>query len=360
MAGWAAAIQAAISLYGDHQVQNKIGNGVRKIQGMAEFNPQTLFGNFGNFGMDTTFTPEFVGATTGTTTTGMRAQEDAGSAASRGVLGVMNPNLLAGGMFNDQGFQNAFNQGNAGMAGDFGNAQNQMSQMMGNSAFGNLGMMQNGMMGAGFGALNQAQNQNQLIGQNLAASNALAQPFENDLINRTQDRLFAQGRLGSSGGSQEFGNTMGAIMGQGNQRILNAQQLGLQQQGQLQQFGLGAMGQAGQFEGQQFGQNLGALQQNQSAGQSRLQNAMGMFGLGRDTFGQQFGLGLQGQQGVTSQNQFMLQALLGIMNSENSRIGATGQHANAMAGLIGGGAAESGGMFGGLGSMMGGMDFGGG
>ncbi len=351
MAGWAAAIQAAISLYGDHQVQNQLDQGIRKIGNATRFNPVTATGAFGDFGLDS-----YRNALTGEKT--FRARENQGAQDIRGVLSQMNPMLLAGGLFNDQGFQNAFQTSNAGMAGDFSNAQNALSQQMGGSMFGNLGAMQQGLFGAGSNALMQSQNQNQLIGQNLAASNALAQPFENDLINRTQDRLFAQGRLGSSGGSQEFGNTMGAIMGQGNQRILNAQNLGLAQQGQLQQFGLGALGQSQGIERQQFGQNLQALQQNQSAGQNRLQNAMGMFGLGRDTFGQQFGMGLQGQQGQLSQDQFMMNMMMGLLNNETGRIGAMGMTNQALASLYGGGAAETGGMFGGMASAFGGMDFG--
>ena len=346
MAGWAAAIQAAISLYGQNQMKAQIQDGQKTISGMAEFNPQQVQGPMGHF-----FQP-------GNTT--MQAEETAGSAANRGVLGAMNPNLLGGGMFNMNNFQNAFQSGTADMNPAFQNAQQGLGQQMGQSAFGNLGQMHQGMLGMASNAFGQAGNQDALIQQQLAASNALAAPGENDLINRTQNRLFSQGRLGSTGGSQEFGNTIGSIQQQRNQRVLGAQGLGLQQQGQLQNFGLGAMQQAGQFEGQGFGQMLGSLQQNQSAGQQRLQNANNMFGLGRDTFGQQFGLGLQGQQGQLNQDNFLMQSILGLMNSENGRIGATGMHASALGNLFGGGAAATGGAMGGLANSIGSMDFGGG
>jgi len=343
MAGWMAAIQAAIALYGASESQGQIGQGISDIKNSTKFNPQNLFGPMGTFMQEGN--------------TNMRAQENAAQMANRGVLSGMNPYLLSGGMANDPGLVSAMEGNNIG--GAFQNAQGLQSLMMGNQAFGNLGQMQQGLLGAGGAAFGASADQSQLINQNLAASNALAAPGENDLINRVQDRLFAQGRLGSTGGSQEFGNTIGAIQNQRNQRVLGAQQLGLQQQGQLQNFGLGAFNQAAGIEGQGFGQGLQALQQNQSSGQNRLQNAMGLFGFGRDTMQSQFGLGLQGQQGMLNQDQYLMNSILGLMNSENGRIGAMGMSNQAMANLYGGGAAGTSGMMGGLSSALGGMSFGG-
>jgi hypothetical protein len=345
MAGWGAAIQAAISLYGDHQVQNKIGNAGRKLRGSVKFDPKNITDSpFGRFVFDNQGNPFDI-------------QEDSGAAQNRQVQNAMNPYLLSGGMFNNADLQSALE--NNDIAGTFQGAQQGFQQQMGNSMFGNMGAMQQGLFGQGSNALMQAGNQQGLINQNLQASRAAAQPFEDRLMNRTQNQLFSQGRLGSSGGSQQYGDMIGSIMGADTQRILNSQQMGLANRNQMQQFGMGALQQAQGIEGQQFGQNLGALQQNQSAGQQRLQNAQGLFGLGRDTMGQQMGLGFQGQQGQLNQNQFMQQMILGLMNSENNRIGAMGMTNQALAGLYGGGAAESGGMMGGLASSIGGMDFGG-
>ena len=87
-----------------------------------------------------------------------------------------------------------------------------------------------------------------------------------------------------------------------------------------------------------------SVQQNQSAGQQRLAAAQGLFGQGNDVFNQAFGQGIQGQQANLSQNQFGLDSVLGLMNSENSRIGAVGNvgqgfsqpQDSGLGGLIGG------------------------
>jgi hypothetical protein len=153
-------------------------------------------------------------------------------------------------------------------------------------------------------------------------------------------------------------------------RVLGAQQLGLQQQGQLAGQGLSAFGQgtglfgASQAAGAQnfgqqlqglagqqgigmgteqlgFSQALQGLQQNQSAGQQRLQNAMNLFGLGSEQFqqGQQgrrqdFLAGLQGQEGLNQQQQLMQQLFLGSLGADAQRIGAQADFSRANTDLV--------------------------
>lgn len=336
---WIGALASfAGNALGGMLANNQLGSGIKDIKDLAAFNPQNAGGPFGAFGF---------------TDGGGFFTEDPTSAAIRAALGGSVPGLLGGGLFNNADLQDAL--ANADITGAFGGAQGALGQQIGSSAFGNLGALQSGLLGAGFGALGQAGDQSALIQQNLDASRALAQPFEDRLLNRTQNQLFAQGRLGTTGGAQQFGETIGTIQRGDQQRVLNAQNLGLQQQGQLQNFGLGALQGARQTEGLGFSQMLQALQQNQSSGQQRLQNAMGLFGLGTNTFNQQFGLGLQGQSGLMNQNQFGLQGLLGLLNAEANRIGATGMHAQSLGNLHSNKGGLLGSLFGGLGDALGGL-----
>ena len=210
-------------------------------------------------------------------------------------------------------------------------------------------------LAGGVNLLAQSGNVMPLIQQNLGASRALAADFENDLINRVQNKLFAQGRLGTTGGAQQFGETINAIAGQDTQRVLNAQQLGLGQQQFLSGLGMQSIGAGLGAEQQGFNQLLQSITQNQTAGQTRLQNAMGLFGLGRDTFESQFGLGLQGSQGQLSRDQFLAQTMLGLLNAESGRIGATGMGTQALAGLYNNQGGLIAGLAGGLSSGLSGM-----
>lgn len=313
-----------------------------------------------------------------------------------GMMGGASQSLMGGGLFNDAGFQQAF-QGND-MAGALGQANNAWGQQMGNTAFGGMGGMMNnagqlqqmqqgmamggpqdlsggmqgqmfgqglanqqtglsdtsggmqgamfgmgmgnqmagmqdlsgGMMGGlfGQGMMNQmnAGNQSGLQAQELSAMRANAAPQQNQMFNKLQDRMFAQGRMGTTGGSGDMesffnaqnqqdlgfqqesfgrgmqqagfmGNLGGQMMGQGQQFLgQNQQQQNMMQQLGMQQSGLGA-GLLGQNIGRQnmmqqlgmqqtgmgaglMGQNLGQWNQNVAGAQSGLGMMAGLEGQG--------------------------------------------------------------------------------
>jgi len=110
------------------------------------------------------------------------------------------------------------------------------------------------------------------------------------------------------------------------------------------QFGQAAQGN----EQQQFMQMLQAMGQNQSAGQTRLTNSMNLFGLGRDTQNTAFNQGLAGQGALNANDQMFANMWLGQQNADANRIGATGLHSQALAGMSQAQAGASGGFFGGL------------
>ena len=336
------------------------------IRGMAAFTDQSFGG------------PGGAGFANADGTSGFTL--DAQGQQFRGNLGQQGNQLLQGGLFNDPRLQAALGQND--IAGALGQSNQLNQQQLGTQAFGGLGGLfgqaqglagqfgaqaaagpqdftgglQQGLFGQGFSNQQQAGNQQALFDKSLASQRAAFEPQQNRAFNKLQDRQFAQGRLGSTGGSQETEGFFNAA----NQADLGFQNNAFGQAFQQQQFlgnlgsqqisqGAGLLGQnlgqfnqaasnaqgflglAGGLEGQGFGQNLQALQQNQSAGNQRLQNATNLFGLGSQTFGQQFGLGLDAFGATQQQNQFGLDSQLGFRNAEANRIGATGQHAQALA-----------------------------
>jgi hypothetical protein len=261
--------------------------------------------------------------------------------AQQAMLGGQGASLLGGGMFNDPRFQQAF-QGND-ISGALGQANQAFGQQMGTGTqglgqlagmFGGAvpGLMQQGMMNQ-----QMAGNQGALQSQELAGLRAQAQPEQNRMFNQLQDRLFAQGRLGSTGGAE---NMRGLFEAQGQQDLgfqSEAFNRAMQQQQFMGQLGGQQMGQAGQFGqqaggliGQGFGQTLQSLQQNQQAGLSRLQAAQGLFGQGADIFGSQFGLGLGAQDALSNINQLGLQAGRAPWELQAGLLSGSGQHANAL------------------------------
>jgi len=388
---WGAIVAGGVSLAGGMMANKTLAGGQNMIKDMTAFNPTNMSGS-----------PMGSWATSHGTNYFTPSNQFSGLASGLGTAGA---GLLGGGLYNDpqlqqalagmnlpghyqdaqQGLmQQAFSNYNAPM---FQQGMGNMSQL-GNQAAGIAGMgpqdtsggMQQGLFQGGAQNLMQAGNTSGLVQQQLDASRALAQPGEDRLFNKVQDRLFAQGRMGTTGGSQEFGEAINQIGMADQQRIMNAQQLGMQNQQQLGQLGLGQMqagtglmgqnwqnwmgagqnaqgfaGQLGQMEGQGFNQNLQALQQNQTAGQNRLQNAMGLFGMGRQTLEGQAGLGGTLANAYTGLMGLPMQGTLGLLNAEANRIGATGMHAQALGqgaqaqgGLLGG-------LMGGLGSALGGL-----
>ena len=350
---------------------NTLSNTRQDLQGFAGANPvgfQNPFGNLSFGGGD-----QFGG---GTGQFQFNPQQQAQQQQLQGNIGFG----LGGGFFNDPNFQNAFQNNDIGgafqgaqsglqqqfqgagqgLGGLFGNASGVNNIFAQNIAQGPqdlTGGRQDQLFNFGSNFLGQAgQGQGALIQQNLDASRALAQPFENRQRLAAENSLFGQGRTGTTGGAQEFGDLL-SFQGQNDQRrILNAQQLGLQQQGQLGQLGLQSFGQGSNLFGQNlqgFGQNIQGfgqsgglaqglqgqgfqqafqqLQGNQSAGQQRLQNAQNLFGLGQESFGQGFNQGLAGIDSQQQLMQIMNQLFLGSQNADAARIGAQGQFADPLA-----------------------------
>jgi len=262
-------------------------------------------------------------------------------------------NLLAGGgaaLFGGQGF-------------DFGQFQNQFGPALGNlaaqsgginpTAFGQLGNLAGqaqqfgGQAGqAGFANLAAAGNQDALRSQALGTlrNEVQGSGLLDNAINRLQNRQFAQGRLGSTGGAGESRQFLDAVaqqdlglqsqafgIGQQQQQILS--QLGLGQLGQAQGF----MGQAGGFEGQQFGQNLQSGLFGRQGAQGFLDAQAGLFGQGQQAFGQNVGLGLSAFDQFRQRDALTSDTMLGLRQAEADRISAAGQSAQGLAGASGGG-----------------------
>lgn len=302
--------------------------------------------------------------------------------ALQGLLQGGNAQMLGGGLFNNAGFQNAFNQND--IAGALGQAQGSLQQQMSGNAFGGLGGLYNqagglsgmfanqtaqgpqdltgGLQGQlfnqGFGNQLAAGDQSALFNQSLNTQRAAATNggLLDTAINKFRDAGFATGRANTSAGARDQEGFLNSIaqqdLGFQNNAFGQAQQqqnflgnLGSQQIGQgagllgqnLGQFNQGANfanmfgNQAQGMEGQGFAQMLQALQQNQSAGNQRLQNAQGLFGLGQNTLASSIGLGQAGFGANLDAQNLALQTILGMRGAENDRIQATGQHSDALA-----------------------------
>lgn len=379
-------IAGLASLAGGLLSNNSLSNTRRDVKNLTKFRPQDFMGS-GGFGI----------SEDGNVSLG------ADQEALMQLLTQASGGQLAGGLFNDGAFQNAF--GNNDIQGSLNQAQSGLQQQAGPSAFGGLGGLfgqsnnlasgfanslsggpqdqtnglQQNLFNTGFGNQQQSTDQQGLFNQSLATQRAAASGgLLDQAINKLENNQFSTGRAGTTGGAQQTeaflnslaqqdlgfqNNAFGQAQQQqnflgnlGTQQINSAQGLLGQNLGQFnQQAQLANMfGQAaGGFENQGFNQALAALQQNQSAGNQRLQNAMGLFGQGADVFNQSFGQGLSGQGMLTGINQNMANLFLGQQNAAANRISATGQHSRSLqqngsnqAGLLGG-------LFGGVGKMFG-------
>lgn len=302
------------------------------------------------------------------------------------------------------------------------------------------GGMQNQLFGQGMANQMLAGNQSGLFNQSLNTQRQAATQggLLDSAINKLQNRQFATGRLGTTGGAGETqsfldavarqdlgfqnnafgqaqqqqqllaqlggqqmnqaGNIFGQNLGQnlGISQFMNQQQLG--QQGLRAEIGLGQLGQglgqqrftgqlgldqtaqgagllsqslgqfnnqaglasnfmnlAGGFEGQGFGQNLQALQQNQSAGMQRLQSAQGLLGFGDSLFGSSFNRGLGATEGLLGIGGMGLEAAALPFQLQASLLGASGAHAGALSDMASASASARGGLFGGIADTIGGL-----
>jgi hypothetical protein len=179
-----------------------------------------------------------------------------------------------------------------------------------------------------------------IIDQRLAALNKAAAPGE---AQARQDFLSAA--QGSGRGATTGGMKLAEQFGAGQQRaaderILAAQQFGLQTQGQL------------------FGQGLQAHQQNLTAGQQRLSNMLNLFGLGSGAIAQDLS-GAQGFFGLgQNQQQMENQLFLGSLGADAARQQAQASVLGGMTDLLpeqGSHAAQTGGMISGALGALGGM-----
>ena len=193
----------------------------------------------------------------------------------------------AGGLFGQAG-QNMFNQGfqNQGI----GQGVTGLGQDVTGFGAGAFGQSQ-GLFQQGLGQLGAASNldPNQIAQNQFDITSRMLEPGQAQARTSLENRLFAQGRLGGTGGSEQFGNLLQAQGQERNQLRGQALGQGLQAQGQLFNQGLGTLGasrgQAG--IGQSF-LGLGTQQIGQGVGIS--QSGAGQLGQGAGLFGQQIGL----------------------------------------------------------------------
>jgi hypothetical protein len=332
-------------------------------QGQSQANPfgiSSPFGNLGFAGNQAFFSP------------GAQQQGLMDLITQQGQNFLQTPADLSG-VQNLVGQQNQFLQQPVSNTafGTLGGLSSQAGQL-GNMFAGNvqagpqfgLQPQQQQLFGAGQNFLNQAQDQSGLIQQNLDAARALAAPQEQRQREQLQESIFGSGRHAvSGGGQQDFLQLLNDQSLADVARVGQAQQLGLQQQGQLASQGLNAFQQGGglfgqatnrgtqsfanqlagltgqqQFgaglEGQQFGQNMQQLLTGQTAGQQRLQNAINLFGLGEGAMESRFGMGQEALASTLGPQELMQQLFLGSLGADAQRIGAQSEFADANARLV--------------------------
>ena len=273
--------------------------------------------------------------------------------------------------FNMGGFQGAFDQfgSNADMfAGNMGGLQQMLGQA-GQNVQNRQGPFQQGLQDSFFGGAQQFANRaNQgfdgLRDEMLGTLRAQAQPFEDRAFTGMLDNQFAQGRLGSTGGSlqtEAFARGLGqADLDRQLASISQAQNLQSQQAGLAQNFagaGQGLVGQGDQLLQsalQQFSGVQGLLGQNQQFQQGALggqQNIMqmlmglGQFGANLGATQADIGLGAAGGAANVGNNIAgqagsgdIMGQFLGTLGQNVSGGGFSGMN-NPFAGLFGGGQA---------------------
>lgn len=313
MGMFSSILGAGLDMFGQIDSNRQAGNARDYIREQGTFNPKDLGGAFGqsSFGED--------GNGTFTETPQMQA--------IRASMGQGANQFLQGGQFNNQQFQDAFNNNN--MQGAFTGAQGALGQNMNSGQFATQGMA-GGLMGMGMGNLMNAGNQQGLMDQRLANTTAMAQQGENQLVNRFNNQEFMKTRGATTGAGERQQGLQNQLLQANNARVQDAQNFGQQQSNFLSQLGGQQMGMGFNENQSNFMRQLQGLQQNQSAGNQRLQNSMSLFGLGADTQQSAFNTGVGGQTGLLNQNQFGRDTLLQGMNSENSRMNASQGFASLM------------------------------
>lgn len=306
------------------QAYNDARKDIKGLPGMS--GPVNVAGNFGS-SRDGTF------------------QMDAGLLAQQQMLGATGLGLLGGGMFNDPRLQAALGQND--IAGALGQSNAALQQMMPGTAYGNQQGLFNALQS---GALNN-------LGSFQDTQNAELQAFRNAAqpeMQRQQNQLFTRAQ------AMGMGLPSTGEMIRSQQTAFNEQDLGFQKEAfnrALQRQGLGLQQgqQAMGMESQMFGQGLQALQQNQSAGMNRLNQAMGLFSGANDIFSKNYGLGLQGAQGALGFGDFGLRAAGLPYELQAELLSGSGYHAQALGGLAEGRGQAGGGFLSGLGGAVSGI-----
>ena len=363
------ALSGLTGLFGGAQGMKHLSQGAKDIKNLPGMKRQGIGGNFGQV----SGSGQFMGS-------------QGFNQAQAGLQGLA-PALTAGGLFNDQNFQNAFQSND--IAGALGQANQAFGAQQGNTAFGQMGQLSQqlgnqfgqdysgGLQGQLFGQGMQNQlaagDQSALFNQSLATQRAAAAPELNRQQNQMFDKLHAKGLFGQqttatgeavrgfqeAANSQDLGFQNNAF-GQSQQMAQFLAGLGGQQMGQGQQFlgqNIGQMNQTAQLmqglEGQAFGQNLQANQFNTSQGMNRLQSAQGLFGLGNDVFAQNNQLGQSAAQGLLGFGQFGLDAARSPQELQAQLLQGSGQHGDNLAMLAQSQADASSGFLGGIGAGIG-------
>lgn len=298
---WVAVAGAGASLLGG------VMQGKSEKKAAAGMNPWNVSGLFGEATFDpNSRTAKFAG--------------DRYTTDARNMLGSNIANMFGGGG-NQQFSQFAQGLGNEQLPGLFQQYQQQLGGMP-SEAYGQYQQQ----MGQAQGIANQ--DLQGLMGQKLNLLRQQAAPQEQQQYNSLQNRLFGQGRLGSTGGQGEVSAFARGLGEADLSRQMQAQQLGIQAQNQnLSQAGL-----LSELAGTGFANALNYNDIGVNRAAQRMQNAMGLFGFGNDLNAnmQQQGLsGLQGMMGI-DQNAMNAMAL-------GKNLSGSAQQAQMQSGSMGGG-----------------------
>lgn len=250
----------------------------------ASLNPWNVNGMFGSAQFDpSTRTANY---TMDPTMAGLRNQL---GGATQGMLGGMNTQP-----FN----QFAMSQGNEALPGLFGDLQG----ALGNMPQGAFNQYQN-QMGQAMGMAGQ--DVSGIMNNRLDLLRQQAKPGEEQAYNSLENRLFSQGRMGSTGGNSQL-QAFAKGLGEADlTRQLAAQDLGLQTQG----MNLNQAGMFGNLAGQNFQGALGYNDLGANRAAQRMQNAMQLFGFGNQLQQQQMQSGLGGLTGMLGMDQSMQNSL---------------------------------------------------
>lgn len=209
--------------------------------------------------------------------------------------------------------------------GSFGQNQSLLNSLTGQAQGAAGGLFQGGQQFLG----GQNLDLQSLIGDRLGMLRQQAAPFEERSLDSLQQRLFSQGRMGSTGGSLDM-EAFARGLGQNDlSRQLAAQDYGMQAQAQnanlgLGMFGLGndLLGSAGNFSNMGLNNAMSLSDATNSRAQQRLSNAQSLFGFGSEMQNRDYTQGIQSLQGQGLLNsQFMDMIALGG-NIGGARAGA--------------------------------------